>query len=301
MRDAPGPSACPQCGGETAHAFDVRDINRRTDATLFSYDRCAACGVIRLRNAPGRMADYYPEDYYTIARSREELAAWSRTEAYKLEIVSRFRGPGRLIEIGPASGAFAYLAKTDGYEVTAIEMDKRCCDYLATEVGVRVIHSSDEAQALASAQPADVIALWHVIEHLNDPWRMLEIAADKLRPGGILVLATPNPDAWQFRLFGARWVHVDAPRHLWLIPARVLAHRGEALGLRVLLQTTRDPGSLHWNRFGWEWSLANFFGARPGRGLPALAGRAASLLASIAESREGQGCAYTMVLEKRAP
>jgi hypothetical protein len=142
-----------------------------------------------------------------------------------------------------------------------------------------------------------VIALWHVIEHLSDPWRMLETAAARLRPGGVLVLATPNPAALQFRLFGGRWTHVDAPRHLWLIPPRVLAARGEALGLAPRLQTTRDRGSLSQNRLGWQRSLV---AAGLPRGVARRAGSFAGALAAPLESREGWGCAYTLVLQKGA-
>ena len=294
-------NACPHCGGDTESAFTTGDINRRVDDSVFTYWRCRGCGLIFLRDPPSDLARYYPDDYYAIARSLEELTAWSRSERYKLDIVSRFRRSGHLVEIGPASGAFAYLAKVGGYDVTAIEMDSRCCEYLASELRINVIQSAEEAKALETVQPADVIAMWHVIEHLSDPWRMLEVAAGKLKPGGILVLAAPNPEAWQFGLFRDRWTHVDAPRHLWLIPAKVVAQRGEALGLTLRLQTTRDQGSLYWNRFGWERSFSNMCTSHVTRKLALLAGRVAAAAASIVESREGRGSAYTMVLEKRVP
>lgn len=289
---------CPQCGQQTERAFETADINRRIGNVSFKYRRCAGCGVVFLENVPEDLARYYPSDYYFIARSLDELAAWGRSEQYKLDIILDYRKSGRLIEIGPASGAFAYLAKSAGFQVTAIEMDRRCSEYLASTAGLDVINSADEAKALQSAPPADVIAMWHVIEHLVDPWSMLEAAAAKLKPGGILVLAAPNPHAAQFKLFGAQWVHVDAPRHLWLIPPEVLAQRGARLGLSLRLATTRDPGSLFWNRFGWEYSLANRLGLRPGRRLVSLAGRVFAKLASVVEAREGKGSAYTVVLEK---
>lgn len=290
--------ACPQCEGEIEHAFDTADLNRRIDDVLFSYSRCRKCGVVFLRNVPKDLPRYYPDDYYVIARSLDELTAWSAFERYKLDIILKYRTTGRLIEVGPASGAFAHLAKTAGFQVTAIEMDRRCSHYLATELGIDVIHSADEARALEKAQSADVIAMWHVIEHLVNPWEMLEVAARKLRPGGILVLAAPNPRALQFRLFHARWTHVDAPRHLWLIPPQVLAARGARAGLSLRLMTTRDAGSLFWNRFGWERSLANRFVSQGGRKVAALLGRAVAMATSIVESIEGRGSAYTIVLQK---
>jgi SAM-dependent methyltransferase len=249
---------------------------------------------------PPDLARYYPSDYYFLARSLDELASWGESERYKLDIVRRFRTTGRLIEIGPASGAFAYLAKSAGFDVTVIEMDKRCSDYLASTAGVDVINSADEANALQSAPAADVIAMWHVIEHLVDPWAMIEVAAAKLKPGGVLILAAPNPGADQFTLFGGRWVHVDAPRHLWLIPPEVLAQRGARCGLSVCMVTTRDPGSLFWNRFGWQYSLANLLGVPPENRWMSRAARVLAKAGSVLEAREGRGSAYTIVLEKRA-
>jgi len=291
-------ASCPQCGGETETAFQTTDLNRRIGSAAFSYRRCRRCGVTYLENVPADLQRYYAADYYYIARSLDELKAWGDAERYKLDIVSKFRRGGRLIEVGPASGAFAYLAQNAGFEVTAIEMDERCSRYLAEEAGLHVIHSADEARALATAPAADVIAMWHVIEHLVDPWAMLDVAAAKLKPGGILVLAAPNPAALQLGLFGGRWVHVDAPRHLWLIPPEVLEKRGEKAGLALRMLTTRDPGSLFWNRFGWRHSLSNGLGVP--RRLAQLASYALTFAAAPFERREGHGSAYTLVMEKTA-
>ena len=62
--------------------------------------------------------------------------------------------------------------------------------------------------------------MFQIIEHLIDPWDTLQAAAESLLPGGVLVVATPNPGAFQFRFLRGRWTHVDAPRHTALIPSR---------------------------------------------------------------------------------
>ena len=62
--------------------------------------------------------------------------------------------------------------------------------------------------------------MWHVIEHLRRPWEVIERAAANLQDGGVLAIATPNPRALQFKLLRRRWAHLDAPRHLFLIPSR---------------------------------------------------------------------------------
>ena len=290
--------ACPQCGAKAKFAFAIRDFNRRIGREHFRYLRCPGCGVWFLANVPGDLARFYPPDYYMIARSAKELESWSATERYKIDLVKRFQAGGRLIEVGPASGSFCHLAKSSGFDVVATEMDRRCSEFLSETLGIQVVHSADEVAALESLPPADVIAMWHVIEHLVDPWSMLEVAGRRLRPGGILVLAAPNPHAFQFRVLGRRWVHIDAPRHLWLIPPQVLCKRAERLGLETVLVTTRDEGSLAWNTFGWEYTLMNRFESPIARRAAALCGRMVAAAAYPLDAREGRGAAYTVVFRK---
>lgn len=47
---------------------------------------------------------------------------------------------------------------------------------------------------------ADVVVLLEVIEHLNNPWLGIKNIADVIRPGGYLILSTPNPTWSESRL-----------------------------------------------------------------------------------------------------
>ena len=62
----------------------------------------------------------------------------------------------------------------------------------------------------------DAAVLNHVIEHLHDPAKALPRVRERLTPGGILWLATPNPAAPGHRLFGRDWFGLEVPRHLVL-------------------------------------------------------------------------------------
>ncbi len=70
-----------------------------------------------------------------------------------------------------------------------------------------------------------------------------------------MVIASVNPEAFQFRILGRYWLHLDAPRHVMLIPMKLLAEKLEFLGMEAELITTTDQGSIGWNAFGWELSL----------------------------------------------
>lgn len=289
---------CPLCGTRSPLYFHARDMNRRLSPDVFRYHRCPACRTIFLAPVPANLGDYYPSEYYTMPASLEHLAAGAAGEHSKIEVIERFVRKGRLLEIGPAVGYFAYLARQKGFEVEAIEMDERCCRFLNEVAGVRAINTGDVPGALATAEPYDVIALWHVVEHLPDPWEVLEAAARRLLPAGVLAIAAPNPAAFQFQVLRRYWAHVDAPRHLLLIPARTLIERAEALGLKTVLVTTSDTGALGWNTFGWRESLANLSGGRTGKRVLRRIGGLLEKRFGPVERGDLRGSTYTLVFQK---
>ncbi|HRX78439.1 MAG TPA: class I SAM-dependent methyltransferase, partial [Pirellulaceae bacterium] len=61
----------------------------------------------------------------------------------------------------------------------------------------------------------DVITLWDVIEHLEDPRAVLATAKRLLKNDGILVLETQNVESVFARLMGRRWHHYKFEEHLW--------------------------------------------------------------------------------------
>jgi 2-polyprenyl-3-methyl-5-hydroxy-6-metoxy-1,4-benzoquinol methylase len=289
---------CPLCSRPSELHFQSKDFNRKLSKKAFDYYRCPECRVIFISPVPADLGQYYPESYYTLPTSSAELDPMSAPERYKLEIVNRFAAGGRLVEVGPGLGGFAYLAKRGGFEVEAIEMDRRCCNFLNTVIGVHAINSANEREALQQVQPCNVIALWHVIEHLANPAETLEAAARKLLPGGILVIAAPNPDAFQFHVLRQYWPHVDAPRHLMLIPAPVIIKKMEALGFRTLMFTTRDEGTLGWNIFGWDYFFGNMCSLPLIHQALRVVGKMLGTILSPIERREGKGSAYTLVFLK---
>jgi len=277
------------------------DYNRGAGAEVFEYLRCVRCAFTTLANVPADVSKYYVPGYHLLPENDAAVEAGVAHDKYKIDLVRQFVPTGRLLEIGPSWGAFCILAERAGFAVQAIEMDRACCEFLERRAGVRVICRSDEADALNELGPLDVIAAWHVMEHLKDPWRLLHAAAQRLAPGGVLVLALPNPHAMQFKVLGRFWAHVDAPRHLHLIPPKVLQARAESEGLVQELCTTRDFGSLRWNVFGWQHSLPHLTSRAFAKRILRLAGRMVAWLLQPIESREGYGAAYTAVFRKPRP
>jgi SAM-dependent methyltransferase len=278
--------------------LSARDYNRSVSDTLFHYLRCERCELTSLVNVPADLGRYYAAGYYGLPASDAEIERGVEHDRYKIDLVRRYATGGRLLEIGPSWGAFCLLAKRAGFAVEAIERDPECCRFLENKIGIHAINNADEAAALAEASAPDVIAMWHVIEHLRDPWTLLDRAAQRLAPGGVIVIATPNPAAFQFGVLGRFWTHIDAPRHVHLLPATMLRDKMRAFGLDEELCTTRDEGSLGWNAFGWGWSFAGLVTPNVMKRGMRLSGRILAKVLAPIEGREGSGSAYTAVYRK---
>jgi 2-polyprenyl-3-methyl-5-hydroxy-6-metoxy-1,4-benzoquinol methylase len=293
---------CPLCGGRAVFAFVATDRNRRVSEQRFRYCRCGVCSTIFLADVPGELAAYYDREYYPFDADGEP--PWRHSdgllaaEAWRGELLRRVTGGGSLIDVGAGAGGFVAAAQQRGFTVTAIEMNSECCRYIGTSLGAEAICSDRPAATLRALPSAQVVTLWHVLEHLPDPREMLAAAADALLPGGVLALGVPNPESIQFRLLGSRWPHLDAPRHLCLMPASAVLGRARELGLEPMLKTTNDPFGRLCNVHGWVYALRR----DPSVGPPSptvlrVGTRLAALLAPL-ERRESRGAALTLLLRK---
>lgn len=258
-------SECPFCQTTAPLIFQVSDRNLKISSQLFDYYRCPNCRLIFLKPIPSDLGRYYPKVYYGVPKSLGELQHVVEQRRYRLDILQRYAGSGRkLLEIGGGYGDFAYLAKSVGYEVDVIEMDADCCQFIESIVQAHTFHTNDIPDALQKLGTYDVIALWQVIEHVLDPWGLLSLIAQHLNPNGILVLATPNPNAFQLKVFRKRWSHFEAPRHLNFIPSAVLSKFAHGLGLKTRLATSTDHESIICNTMGWKRSLMGLVGISAG-------------------------------------
>jgi SAM-dependent methyltransferase len=170
----------------------------------------------------------------------------------------KYKKAGRLLEIGPWMGLFSCNAKDAGFDVTAIDIDENCVNFLNNVVGIRAFQSSNPAAYLAQMKEKfDVIAMWHCLEHLPNPWTVIQRAAERLAPGGILLVAIPNIESYEFSALGAAWKHLDAPRHLYFYPVESLVALCRVNGLKEVELTTTDELSNALSGDAWySWASA---------------------------------------------
>jgi len=92
-----------------------------------------------------------------------------------------------------------------------------------------------EAWNAAGIDPVDVLFAGHVIEHLDTPGQLFDLAELSLRAGGLLAVVTPNP-LWFPSLY-SRATYKNAsinPDHVALFGAGELAELAERHGFRLV-------------------------------------------------------------------
>lgn len=139
-----------------------------------------------------------------------------------------FAGPQRLLDVGCGSGEWLERMKALGWNVEGIDPDAEAV-LAARRTGCQAQCGTLPDIAYPSGH-FDVVSMNHVIEHVPDPLGTLRECLRILRPGGQLVLATPNGASWGHRLFGARWRGLEPPRHLHLFGCRSMERLLQAAG-----------------------------------------------------------------------
>lgn len=245
---------------------------------------------------PDDLVPFYQGGYQSIPGSLPELRDLAAGERYRLNPILKHKKRGRLLEIGPWMGIFSCNAKDAGFDVTALEMDQRCVDFLNQTVGIRAVQTADPASTLDQMdEKFDVITLWHSLEHLREPWRVIEQCAAHLSSGGILVIAIPNIESYQFSLLRSAWKHLDAPRHLFFYPVESLVRLCADCGLSVLETTTEDELSAALSYDTWYTLAKSLVPVRYVRG--ALA-RMMQYAARRQESKPNAGAGLTAVFHR---
>jgi 2-polyprenyl-3-methyl-5-hydroxy-6-metoxy-1,4-benzoquinol methylase len=172
---------------------------------------------------------------------------------------------GRLLDVGCGSGDFLLMMQGLGWRVAGVDPDARAVAAAPPEIREVLVPGTLESVA-PGLGAFDAITLHHVIEHLDDPVATLRCCAGLLRPGGKLVVMTPNAAALGRRLFRRSWLHWDPPRHRFLFTATSVTEVARRAGLRVdAVRTTARAARWTWQQSGARRQARGAGGGPPGR------------------------------------
>jgi SAM-dependent methyltransferase len=151
--------------------------------------------------------------------------------------------PGPVLDVGAGDGALLDALHALGRRAEGLERTRTRRDIRVAEI--------DEVEAGWAA-----IVMWHALEHLRRPGEALTAAAQRLKPGGVLLVAVPNISSIQAQLFAERWFALDIPRHLTHIPSSTLIEALIERRLKVERVSAWRGGQVF---FGWADGLVGRF------------------------------------------
>lgn len=156
----------------------------------------------------------------------------------RLDDLKRFVSLGRLLEIGCSTGEML-LEASGSFEAYGVEADA-ASSQIARARGLQCFNGALADAKFADAR-FDVAALYHVIEHFPSPRAELMELGRILKPGGWLVVETPNIANLWFRLLGARWRQF-IPDHVYFFTPQTIARVCEETGFEIV--ELRNVGKL---------------------------------------------------------
>ncbi len=140
-------------------------------------------------------------------------------------------GSRRLLDVGAYIGVFVEVSLARGWDAIGVEPSYWAAG-VAQDRGLPIITGTLDAAELAQRR-FEVITMWDVIEHLDDPSAELAKAYRLLEPGGIIAIHTMDIDSFLARLMGRRWPWL-MDMHIHYFSRRTLIRLLEKQGYKVL-------------------------------------------------------------------
>jgi 2-polyprenyl-3-methyl-5-hydroxy-6-metoxy-1,4-benzoquinol methylase len=214
--------------------------------------RCTSCGLVyanprwKAEYLFGRYTPDYWQDYADkIRHTAIDPAANQAFYAAPLNHLEPVRQTWRLLDVGCATGEFLSAAQARHWQVYGVEPSPIGAA-LAERVPGATIHTGTLDTAPWPDAYFDAVALFEVIEHLQSPRAYIEKIARLVRPGGMLVLTTPNIRSLAYFLVGRRWDPVGPNDHLYLFSPKTLQRLLDSCGLTIHHMHTLATDTTTW-------------------------------------------------------
>lgn len=235
----------------------------------YTYVRCQNCGLYRLvLQEPYQkfLNRYYEQGYFCgdpdccayVDYWGDRHAIQKNMRVYRDQI-KKFKTRGKLLDVGCSMGLFLELAQEAGFDSSGIDVS----EYALRQAKKRFagqVWRTELAKANFPNRSFDVITLFDVLEHLQDPRRELKKAQQLLKDDGILVFETGNLESFWARRLGRNWHFFAPPQHLYAFGASHLETLLDQAGFTIALLTPHNK----WITLRYLLHLASSIGQIPG-------------------------------------
>jgi 2-polyprenyl-3-methyl-5-hydroxy-6-metoxy-1,4-benzoquinol methylase len=247
---------CSSCGSKNGDIlYSAQDFDGAgEDYQLY---QCPQCQLTQTTPVPTqeKLADSYNIDYYGDKTSKFSyvIERWSLFAARKrVRKLIKLHGAKaqklRILDIGCGRGVLLKALKSLGHDVVGVERKDSPFSNIPDVV------CGDLDTINFKAESFDIIILWHVLEHLDEPAKVLSQINHIQKKEGSLFISVPNFGSIQASIFKKHWFHLDLPRHLFHFDEQAIQNMLKNTDMQI---THRGTTSFDQNVYGFIQSTLN--------------------------------------------
>lgn len=199
--------------------------------------RCPSCGLIRTdlqKHYASFLKSFYKHGYFHGQESCSAYVDYGKDKPFVIKnmqtILSRIpKTRGKLLDVGCAYGYFLELALSYGFDAYGFDASRYAVTQAAPHIKKR-IRVGTLTTVSYPKESFDVITLFDVIEHLQDPVADLRKLRSYLKSGGVIVIATGDTNSLLSNILRKRWTFYNPPQHLFFFTTHTIEevlHRAE--------------------------------------------------------------------------
>lgn len=198
--------------------------------------KCLNDGLVFVNPQPSKkeIATLYGPDYFQsfdpYLKNRQAHLRYFRKKLAQIE--KRIKKKGRILDIGCALGFFLQEAEKREWQPMGVDVSDFVLEYCRKQ-GLEVKKGIIKEAKLPASLFEAVVSL-QTIEHEANPLEHVKEIHRILKPGGLVVITTPNHDSWTRKLMGSKWFGYRHQEHLFFLTKEVLRKILSMAGFREI-------------------------------------------------------------------
>lgn len=187
---------CNLCGGKEVAILSNRSRSGKPLQTVI----CRACGLVWSDPRPHEARQFYEEEYrlaykQTYSPRPKHVLRAGKVALSRFEKIAQLLSHRKMVlDVGTGGGEFAYLLQALGHSVSGVEPNRGYADHSIRNYGLNV-QVGFVQDAAFPPESFDVVTIWHVLEHTEDPGHVLALLRSWLKVDGMLVVEVPNVES----------------------------------------------------------------------------------------------------------
>lgn len=239
--------------------------------------RCPLCHLGQTdlkKNYPAFVKEFYSKGYYEGDPTRSAYVDYEldkplivRNMRKFLSFLPKDKSKGKLLDVGCAFGYFVELAIDQGYDAYGFDPSTFASEKAGELVGKKRIQEATIQDAKYTKGSFDIITMFDVFEHLQDPLEDMKKLRSLLKPNGVILMATGDTKSVAAQIMKRRWTFFIPPQHIFFFHrgnVRTLLHKaglaamawyrvGKWLSLGYILHLARTTGESRFAHAIYSW------------------------------------------------